>query len=68
MIPMVSDLDLEFEALFARIRSPHTAKRFKLLQFATTEDLVRTFQLEKPELPEQKELLGFQSDSKLQTP
>jgi hypothetical protein len=61
---MVSDLDLEFEALFARIRSSHTAKRFKLLRFATTEDLARTFQPEKPELPAQKELLSMQSDSK----
>lgn len=58
---MVSDIDLEFEALFARIRSSHTVKRFKLLRFATTEDLARTFQ---PELPAQKELLSLQCDSK----
>lgn len=61
---MDSDMDLEFEALFARIQSPETAKRFKLLRFATTEDLARTFQCEKTEVIEQKELLGFHSESK----
>lgn len=65
---MASDVDLGFEALFASIRSSQTAKRFKLLRFATTEDLARTFQTERPELPEQKDLLVFQSDSKPKTP
>lgn len=61
---MVSDMDLEFKALFARIQSSQTAKRFKLLRFATTEDLARTFQSEENELPELEERLDFQSDSK----
>lgn len=65
---MVSDLDLEFEALFHRIQSPETAKRFKLLRFATPEDLARTFQPEKTEIPKQEDLSGFQSDSKPKTP
>lgn len=61
---MVSDMNQEFEALFARIQSPETAKRFKLLRFATSEDLARTFRSERPELPKRDEHLGFQSDSK----
>lgn len=63
---MVSDMDLRFEALFARIQSSQTAIRFKLLRFATTEDLARTFRPESPELPKQEEPLGLQSDSKPQ--
>ncbi len=65
---MISDTSQEIEALFARIRSAETAKRFKLLRFATTEDLARTFRPERSEPPEQGELLGFQSGSKSQTP
>jgi hypothetical protein len=61
---MVSNLDLKFEALFARIKSPQTAKRFKLLRFSTTEDLAETFRPEKSQPPEKEELLGFQSGSK----
>lgn len=63
---MVSDMDLQFDALFARIQSSQTAKRFKLLRFATTEDLAQTFRPESPELPDHEELLGLQSDSKPQ--
>lgn len=65
---MVSDTSHEIEALFARIRSPETAKRFKLLRFATTQDLARTFRPERSAPPEQKELLCFQSGSKSQIP
>ncbi|WP_062057794.1 hypothetical protein [Cellvibrio sp. OA-2007] len=65
---MGSNMDQEIEALFARIQSPQTARRFKLLRSATTEELARTFRPEKTELPKQEELLGFLSDSKLQTP
>lgn len=63
-----SDIGQQFEALFALIQSPQTAKRFKHLRFATTEDLARIFQSERPELPEQQDLLGFQSDSKPKPP
>tara|TARA_R100000656_G_scaffold110625_1_gene82593 strand:+ start:268 stop:465 length:198 start_codon:yes stop_codon:yes gene_type:complete len=59
---MASYVDLGFEALFASIRSSQTAKRFKLLRFATTEDLARTFRPERTEFPEQEELLGSESD------
>lgn len=65
---MISDMDQRFEALFARIQSSQTAKRFKLLRFATTGDLASTFQPERPELSKQEEFLGFQSDSKPKTP
>lgn len=61
---MISDTNLHFEALFASIRSSHTCERFKLLRFATTEDLARTFRSERTEFPEQKELVGFLSDAK----
>lgn len=64
---MVSDTSQEIEALFARIRLPETAKRFKPLRFATTEDLARTFRPERSEPSAQGELLGFQSGSKSQT-
>lgn len=65
---MVSDMNLQFKALFACIQSSQTRERFKLLRFATTEDLAQTFRPEKTELPEQEDLSGFQSDSKPQTP
>lgn len=65
---MVSDVDLQFEALFACIKSSQTAERFKLLRFATSEDLARTFRPESPELPKQEELLGLQSDPKPEAP
>lgn len=58
---MISDNNIEFEALFTRIRSPQTAKRFKLLSSATTQDLARTFQPEKGRITEQQERLGFHS-------
>lgn len=61
---MVSDMNLQFEALFACIKSSQTCERFKLLRFATTEDLARTFRPERAEFPEQEELLDFESDSK----
>lgn len=65
---MASDVDLGIEALFARIQSSQAAKRFKLLRFATAEELASTFQTERAELPEQQDFLGFQSDSKPKTP
>lgn len=61
---MVSDMELKFESLFASIQSPQTRERFKLLRFATTEDLARTFQHERTDFLEQKELLGLQAASK----
>lgn len=61
---MVSDIDSKFEELFSCIKSSQTAKRFKLLRFATTEDLARTFQHEKTEFAEQEELVGFETDVK----
>lgn len=61
---MVSDTNLQFEALFACIKSSQTRERFKLLRFATTEDLARTFRPERTEFPEQKEFLSFPSDAK----
>lgn len=61
---MVSDTNLQFDALFASIQSSQTRERFKLLRFATTEDLARTFQPERMEFPEQQELLGFQFQAK----
>lgn len=64
---MVSDMNLEFKALFSRIQSPETAKRFKLLRFVTPEDLARTFQAEKTEISKHEDLSGFQSDSKPKT-
>ena len=60
---MVFDTDLQFEAPFACIKSSQTRERFKLLRFATTEDLARTSRPERTEFPEQKEFLGFPSDA-----
>lgn len=59
---MASELDEELNELFARIQSPQTAKRFKLLSSVPMKELAECFKPDNYKLHEQADFPCFEPD------